>query len=157
MYAALDPFQTPTSKAFARAPDFSIPGLCLLVSLPVSLLLVPLRIDELESPRRAHRNSPAHTHTMSVNIPINQVDPTAPTPQNTPLTHAPIAQGLSRPTVPDITEDNEPDEDEPEAGAQEETPDHEDAPDHEDTPDDEGAGDAEDAGASADPAADAGS
>ena len=54
---------------------------------------------------------------MSVNIPINQVDPTAPTPQNTPLTHAPIAQGLSRPTVPDITEDNEPDEDEPEAGA----------------------------------------
>ena len=26
---------------------------------------------------------------MSVNIPINQVDPTAPTPQNTPLQHAP--------------------------------------------------------------------
>ncbi|KAH9920506.1 nucleosome assembly protein [Epithele typhae] len=44
---------------------------------------------------------------MSVNIPINQVDPTAPTPQNTPLTHAPIAQGLSRPTVPDITEGDE--------------------------------------------------
>ncbi|TFK84595.1 nucleosome assembly protein [Polyporus arcularius HHB13444] len=44
---------------------------------------------------------------MSVNIPINQVDPTAPTPQNTPLTHAPIAQGLSRPTVPDISEDAE--------------------------------------------------
>ncbi|KAM5536351.1 hypothetical protein V8D89_009949 [Ganoderma adspersum] len=53
---------------------------------------------------------------MSVNIPINQVDLTAPTPQNTPLTHAPIAQGLSRPTVPDITEDNEPEEDEPAAG-----------------------------------------
>ena len=49
---------------------------------------------------------------MSVNIPINQVDPTAPTPQNTPLTHAPIAQGLSRPTVPDITEGDEPAEDE---------------------------------------------
>lgn len=49
---------------------------------------------------------------MSFNIPINQVDPTAPTPQNTPLTHAPIAQGLSRPTVPDIAEDNEPDEEE---------------------------------------------
>ncbi|KAJ2965659.1 hypothetical protein NUW54_g14045 [Trametes sanguinea] len=34
--------------------------------------------------------------------PINQVDPTRATPQNTPLTHAPIAAGLSRPTVPDI-------------------------------------------------------
>ena len=42
-----------------------------------------------------------------MNIPINQVDPTAPTPQNTPFTHAPIAQGLSRPTVPDITEGDE--------------------------------------------------
>ena len=50
---------------------------------------------------------------MSVNIPINQVDPTAPTPQNTPLTHAPIAQGLSRPTVPDISEDNEAEDEEP--------------------------------------------
>ncbi|EMD30838.1 hypothetical protein CERSUDRAFT_60788, partial [Gelatoporia subvermispora B] len=49
---------------------------------------------------------------MSSHIPISQVDPTAPTPQNTPLTHAPIAQGLSRPTVPDITEDNEPEEEE---------------------------------------------
>lgn len=49
---------------------------------------------------------------MSFNIPINQVDPTAPTPQNTPLTHAPIAQGLSRPTVPDITEDAEAEEEE---------------------------------------------
>ncbi|KAI0641232.1 NAP-domain-containing protein [Trametes meyenii] len=49
---------------------------------------------------------------MSSNILINQVDPTAPTPQNTPLTHAPIAAGLSRPTVPDISEDNEPEEEE---------------------------------------------
>ncbi|KAI0653790.1 nucleosome assembly protein [Cubamyces menziesii] len=49
---------------------------------------------------------------MSSHIPINQVDPTAPTPQNTPLTHAPIAAGLSRPTVPDITEDNEAEEEE---------------------------------------------
>lgn len=32
---------------------------------------------------------------------------TAPTPQNTPLNQAPIAFGLSRPTVPDISEDNE--------------------------------------------------
>ncbi|CAL1697113.1 unnamed protein product [Somion occarium] len=47
---------------------------------------------------------------MSSTIPINQSDPTAPTPQNTPLTHAPIAAGLSRPTVPDITEDNEEEE-----------------------------------------------
>lgn len=47
---------------------------------------------------------------MSSTIPINQFDPTAPTPQNTPLNHAPIAQGLSRPTVPDITEANEEEE-----------------------------------------------
>lgn len=47
---------------------------------------------------------------MSSTIPINQYDPTAPTPQNTPLNHAPIAQGLSRPTVPDITEANEDEE-----------------------------------------------
>ena len=45
---------------------------------------------------------------MSSGIPINIHDPTAPTPQNTPLNHAPIAAGLSRPTVPDITEDAEP-------------------------------------------------
>lgn len=50
--------------------------------------------------------------TMSSHIPISQVDPSNPTPQNTPLSHAPIAQGLSRPTVPDISEDNEPEEEE---------------------------------------------
>jgi len=44
---------------------------------------------------------------MSSNVLIAQSGLTAPTPQNTPLTHAPIAAGLSRPTVPDITEDNE--------------------------------------------------
>jgi nucleosome assembly protein 1-like 1 len=44
---------------------------------------------------------------MSSNVPIHQSDLTAPTPQNTPLTQAPIAAGLSRPTVPDITEDTE--------------------------------------------------
>ncbi|KAG1730941.1 NAP-domain-containing protein [Suillus paluster] len=49
---------------------------------------------------------------MSSNVPIAHGDITAPTPQNTPLTHAPIAAGLSRPTVPDISEDNEPAEDE---------------------------------------------
>ncbi|KIP01546.1 hypothetical protein PHLGIDRAFT_96882 [Phlebiopsis gigantea 11061_1 CR5-6] len=48
---------------------------------------------------------------MSGSININVHDPTAPTPQNTPLTHAPIAAGLSRPTVPDISEDAEPAED----------------------------------------------
>ncbi|THG97578.1 hypothetical protein EW026_g4442 [Hermanssonia centrifuga] len=53
---------------------------------------------------------------MSSFIPINHLDPTAPTPQNTPLTHAPIAAGLSRPTVPDITEGDEPTEDEEETG-----------------------------------------
>ncbi|EIW75836.1 NAP-domain-containing protein [Coniophora puteana RWD-64-598 SS2] len=47
---------------------------------------------------------------MSNNVPINSQggsDLTAPTPQNTPLNQAPIAQGLSRPTVPDISEDAE--------------------------------------------------
>ena len=49
---------------------------------------------------------------MSANLPIDaQHNIAAPTPQNTPLTSAPIAQGLSRPTVPDITEDAEDDED----------------------------------------------
>ena len=47
---------------------------------------------------------------MSANVPISQSNITAPTPQNTPLTHAPIAAGLSRPTVPDISEDNEAEE-----------------------------------------------
>lgn len=42
-------------------------------------------------------------------IPINQgSDITAPTPQNTPLSQAPISATLSRPTVPDISEDAEP-------------------------------------------------
>ncbi|KAF9451462.1 NAP-domain-containing protein [Macrolepiota fuliginosa MF-IS2] len=44
---------------------------------------------------------------MSSNVPISGQGITAPTPQNTPLNQAPIAQGLSRPTVPDIAEDNE--------------------------------------------------
>lgn len=45
---------------------------------------------------------------MSSNVPISSGNNfTAPTPQNTPLTHAPISLGLSRPTVPDISEDNE--------------------------------------------------
>ncbi|KDQ51371.1 hypothetical protein JAAARDRAFT_41221 [Jaapia argillacea MUCL 33604] len=47
---------------------------------------------------------------MSSNVAIKEGDITAPTPQNTPLTHAPIAGGLSRPTVPDISEDNEDEE-----------------------------------------------
>lgn len=51
---------------------------------------------------------------MSSSLPINQgPDLTAPTPQNTPLQHAPITAGLSRPTVPDITESDEPEEDGP--------------------------------------------
>jgi nucleosome assembly protein 1-like 1 len=49
---------------------------------------------------------------MSSNVPIHQLsDMTAPTPQNTPLSHAPITAGLPRPTVPDISEDAEPAED----------------------------------------------
>ena len=51
---------------------------------------------------------------MSSSLPINQgPDLTAPTPQNTPLQHAPLSTGLSRPTVPDITEGDEPEEDGP--------------------------------------------
>ncbi|KAF8659950.1 hypothetical protein AX16_001686 [Volvariella volvacea WC 439] len=45
---------------------------------------------------------------MSSNVPISSNNNiTAPTPQNTPLNQAPISLGLSRPTVPDIAEDNE--------------------------------------------------
>ncbi|KAG5636726.1 hypothetical protein H0H81_007055 [Sphagnurus paluster] len=49
---------------------------------------------------------------MSSNVPIssNANNITAPTPQNTPLNQAPISLGLSRPTVPDINEDNEQDD-----------------------------------------------
>lgn len=55
---------------------------------------------------------------MSSSLPINQgPDLTAPTPQNTPLQHAPITAGLSRPTVPDITEGDEPEDDEPDTTA----------------------------------------
>ncbi|KAH7906888.1 nucleosome assembly protein [Hygrophoropsis aurantiaca] len=52
---------------------------------------------------------------MSSNVPIAHSDITAPTPQNTPLTQAPIAAGLSRPTVPDISEDKEPEDDDEDA------------------------------------------
>ncbi|KAJ7606636.1 nucleosome assembly protein [Roridomyces roridus] len=44
---------------------------------------------------------------MSSNVPISSSGITAPTPQNTPLNHAPISSGLSRPTVPDISEESE--------------------------------------------------
>ena len=45
---------------------------------------------------------------MSSNVPIGGAsDFTAPTPQNTPLNQAPINLGLSRPTVPDISEEGE--------------------------------------------------
>ncbi|KIJ15775.1 hypothetical protein PAXINDRAFT_162844 [Paxillus involutus ATCC 200175] len=54
---------------------------------------------------------------MSSNLPISHGDITAPTPQNTPLNQAPIAQGLSRPTVPDISEDNEPEDETEDASA----------------------------------------
>lgn len=41
----------------------------------------------------------------SKNLHISTPSKTAPTPQNTPLQHAPIASGLARPTIPDIQED----------------------------------------------------
>ncbi|KAF7304588.1 NAP-domain-containing protein [Mycena chlorophos] len=43
---------------------------------------------------------------MSANVPIQGSNITAPTPQNTPLATAPIS-GMSRPTVPDISEEPE--------------------------------------------------
>jgi len=50
---------------------------------------------------------------MSSNLTIGgNSDITAPTPQNTPLNQAPINLGLSRPTVPDISEDKEGEADE---------------------------------------------
>lgn len=59
---------------------------------------------------------------MSSNVPIsvNASSITAPTPQNTPLDRGPIggiAAGLSRPTVPDISEDGEEGSDGPTDGA----------------------------------------
>ncbi|KAJ6483556.1 nucleosome assembly protein [Mycena vitilis] len=44
---------------------------------------------------------------MSSSVPISSAGKTAPTPQNTPAQHAPISSGLSRPTVPDISEEAE--------------------------------------------------
>ncbi|KAJ7915083.1 hypothetical protein B0H13DRAFT_2457665 [Mycena leptocephala] len=44
---------------------------------------------------------------MSSSVPISASGITAPTPQNTPAQHAPISSGLSRPTVPDISEEGE--------------------------------------------------
>ncbi|KAJ7810412.1 hypothetical protein B0H14DRAFT_2295331, partial [Mycena olivaceomarginata] len=43
----------------------------------------------------------------SQSVPISSHNITAPTPVNTPAQHAPISSGLSRPTVPDITEEAE--------------------------------------------------
>ena len=54
---------------------------------------------------------------MSSNVPIAAAnDLTAPTPQNTPLNQAPISLGLSRPTVPDISEETEPQDKDAAAG-----------------------------------------
>ena len=44
---------------------------------------------------------------MSSSVPISTPGITAPTPQNTPLQRGPITLGLSRPTVPIISEDGE--------------------------------------------------
>ena len=58
---------------------------------------------------------------MSSNVPIggSNNDITAPTPQNTPLQHAPISQGIARPSeMPNIAEDNELDVDDVNAALQ---------------------------------------
>lgn len=57
---------------------------------------------------------PQKTTKMSSRVPISESNLTAPTPVNTPLNNAPISSGLSRPTVPDISEDNEPQDDDEE-------------------------------------------
>ena len=44
---------------------------------------------------------------MTSSVPISAPSITAPTPQNTPLQRGPIPSGLSRPTVPVISEDAE--------------------------------------------------
>ena len=54
---------------------------------------------------------------MSSSVPISAPSITAPTPQNTPLNQGPIALGLSRPTVPAISEDGEEGSDDPMDGA----------------------------------------
>lgn len=48
----------------------------------------------------------------SQSVPYTAEKSVAPTPVNTPLNPAPIAQGLSRPTVADIPEDSRSDDDE---------------------------------------------
>ncbi|KAJ7347707.1 nucleosome assembly protein [Mycena albidolilacea] len=45
--------------------------------------------------------------SSSQSVPISSHNMTAPTPVNTPAQHAPISSGLSRPTVPDISEEAE--------------------------------------------------
>ena len=47
---------------------------------------------------------------MSSNVPIKESNITAPTPQNTPMNHAPISHGLMRPSVAAISEDEEEEE-----------------------------------------------
>ncbi|KAJ7915086.1 hypothetical protein B0H13DRAFT_2457672 [Mycena leptocephala] len=44
---------------------------------------------------------------MSSSVPISASGITAPTPQNMPTQHTPISSRLSRPTVPDISEEGE--------------------------------------------------
>ena len=73
-------------------------------------------LTEQRSPKSFSSSPPSPSFLvpvqMSSSLPINQgPDLTAPTPQNTPLQHAPLTAGLSRPTVPDITEGDEPEED----------------------------------------------
>ncbi|KAF7303532.1 NAP-domain-containing protein [Mycena indigotica] len=73
-----------------------------LTSAPQRKLLFPL---VLSVHPHLHHNKGTNERKMSANVPINASNITAPTPQNTPLNHAPISQGLSRPTVPDISEE----------------------------------------------------
>ena len=74
---------------------------------------LPHGAEQTEAPNKVFLHSVSLHHRLfcaTMSIPINSSNITAPTPQNTPLQHAPISSGLSRPTVPDISEDNESEE-----------------------------------------------
>jgi hypothetical protein len=59
---------------------------------------------------------------MASRLPISLPSISAPTPQNTPLNTAPISAGLSRPTVPDISEDKEEVDDDEDSAPKQDVP-----------------------------------
>ena len=70
-----------------------------------SFLVSNSSLDPLSNP--ANFKSGSMSGTSSVPIGPSAAQTVAPTPQNTPLTTAPLAAGLSRPTVPTIGEEKD--------------------------------------------------